>query len=77
MVETARIGGHIFYRRPGPEAPGAAYAGVEPAVAVAVTSSIPTRSAARHTAPSTFAVWGLSVATVTPVGKGLVIRADQ
>jgi hypothetical protein len=85
MVETARIGGHIFYRRPGPEAPGAAYAGAEPAVAefadvksaVAVATARPTRSATHRATPSTFAVWGLSVATVTPVGKGLVVRAQQ
>jgi spore germination cell wall hydrolase CwlJ-like protein len=75
MIETARIGGHVFYRTPGQETLGAAYAGPEPVVAMA--NSRPAQSTARRAAPSTFAVWGLSVATVTPVGKGLVIRSEQ
>jgi hypothetical protein len=91
MVETARIGQHIFYQWPGARgslsAMADAYTGIEPDIAPVATarSTRPRRASAAGASasrpilsrPSTFSVWGLQVATVTPTSQSLVVRADQ
>jgi hypothetical protein len=54
MIETARIGAHLFYRRPGAAERGAA-------VVVGLRAAPPPRPAS-----STFSPWGLDVATIVP-----------
>jgi len=89
MVETTRIGGHIFYRMAGRQGGAAAltqiYSGAEPseptplvpsALAADRASGAGTRRAP-PARPATFAVWGLQVATITPHGKQLVVRVVQ
>jgi hypothetical protein len=87
MLETARIGGHIFYRRPGSGeiAAGAPspYAGFEPDplfLQAPARATARLRQSARRTVPSpqvprvsSFSVWGLQVATVVPQGGALQI----
>ncbi|WP_293382578.1 cell wall hydrolase [Phenylobacterium sp.] len=79
LVETARIGGHVFYRMPGargdPAALGGRYSGDEPAPPPPAVTAVANREAAgarsrRRAAPpnpgvGSFSVWGLQVATVT------------
>jgi len=93
MVETARIGGHVFYQSPGPRAwrTGGAlvYEGLEPVQPAATLARMAApgsrRShrgrgpdvASRSSQPSSFSVWGLRVATITPLGKDLVVRDGQ
>ena len=93
MVETARIGGHIFYQKPGLQprwTPSAvAYDGAERAGPSATLPPAPTEFAnprrrarqtdfaRRRSGPATFSVWGLRVATLTPVGKTIVVQDDQ
>ncbi len=91
MVETARIGGHVFYQMPGSRGSSAMltarYAGIEPDPAsLAPATQGPRRLAARvaHRAstppppsrPATFSVWGLDVATVVPPGQAPMIRSN-
>jgi Cell Wall Hydrolase len=73
LVQTGRIGGHIFYRMPGAALTGQ-YSAAEPAAPTGrVAAAKITRvggSRARHAAASAngvaeFSVWGLQVATVT------------
>jgi hypothetical protein len=89
MVETARIGNHIFYEWPGSRGSWGslsdAYSGVEPDVGTGTPTRIsqsrsgragakPVRPAPRQA--STFSVWGLQVATVTPRGQTLRVQPD-
>ena len=87
LVRTQRIGGHIFYRMPGPEGSPQAltgqYSGDEPAPPVGLTAVKFTRASGgrpRHAAASApgvaeFSVWGLQVATVT-AHRGVVVVKD-
>lgn len=54
MIETARIGAHLFYRRPGP------------AERPAMVASGPQPTPPPRPSPSTFSPWGLQVATIVP-----------
>ena len=88
MTETARIGAHIFYEMPGARgATAVPYAGSEPltpqplrmvstAPQQVATAQAP-RARPAKVGPATFAVWGLDVATVTPVKKALWVHADK
>jgi hypothetical protein len=88
MVETARIGAHIFYQWPGPRGSWAslsgAYSGVEPDVGTITPTRISQARFRRSALPacpvpghaSTFSVWGLQVATVTPKGQTLRVQPD-
>jgi hypothetical protein len=93
MVETARIGGHVFYQMAGPQGQPTAltgmYTGMEPDPATLTQTrspsslSIKTRFAhavARRPTPAQpaiLSIWGLAVATVTPKGEWLTVRTDQ
>jgi hypothetical protein len=90
LVESRRIGGHVFYRMPGAEgdvgALNEAYGGAEPATpsyAVAASSEV-TRSARRRRAAvapsrgvSEFSVWGLQVATITAQHGEVSVRSGS
>ena len=88
MIETVRIGGHIFYQWPGTRGSAtsltSAYSGVEPEQAWPPRWQSPRAQAARamsapptppvRSGPSTFSVWGLAIATVTPTRNELRVR---
>jgi spore germination cell wall hydrolase CwlJ-like protein len=93
LVETARIGGHVFYRMPGlrgdPAALTGRYSGDEPAAPfAAIATAAAKRGAAgsrpRHHAAappnpgvSDFSVWGLQVATVTVQRGEVTVRSGS
>jgi hypothetical protein len=95
LVETTRIGGHVFYRMAGATPPAmlsATYSDIEPdpaSLSPAISAGAiapPPRSARRRghavappppSQPSTFSVWGLGIATVTPRGQALMVRPQQ
>ena len=92
MVETARIGGHIFYEMPsrwGGAQLNAAYAGSEPIEPLAPAPGQrphgPTSVKHRPllgakllpASPATFSVWGVQIATVIPSGHELQVQATQ
>jgi hypothetical protein len=88
LVQTKRIGGHIFYRMPGTQgSPGALngqYSGAEPAapvgrpavVKLARAAGIRSRHAAAIAIPGVaqFSVWGLQIATVTARHGEVVVK---
>ena len=89
LVQTKRIGGHIFYRMPGalgsPEALNGQYSGDEPPAPTGLAAKTVVARAGgkhvRHPAPppapgvAEFSVWGLQVATVTS-HHGVVVVKD-
>ncbi|HEX4183571.1 MAG TPA: cell wall hydrolase [Caulobacteraceae bacterium] len=88
MVETRRIGGHVFYRMQGAdgsaEALSGQYAGREPAaptrLALAAAAGVHGRRTAAPSAPkgvSQFSVWGLQVATVSAHHGDIVVRSGS
>jgi hypothetical protein len=91
LVETARIGGHIFYRMPGARGDPAAltgrYSGAEP-VAPPSVAALPRRGEGgrnqrgrRAKSPNSgagqFSVWGLQVATITVRPGGVTVRSGS
>jgi cell wall hydrolase len=87
LVQTTRIGGHVFYRMAGaggaPTALTGHYSGAEPTptpVMVAARSPAPTSPrrrgprATEGSGVSQFSVWGLEVATVSARHGELVVR---
>ena len=91
LVQTGRIGGHIFYRMPGAAGDAAGltgqYSGAEPTapVGLVATAAKVARTSAgrnRHPAPPTasateFSVWGLQVATVTAHRGEVVVKTGS
>jgi hypothetical protein len=88
MVETRRIGGHVFYRMSGadgsPEALTGQYAGQEPTAPSGLVVAAASAPRARHGAApapprgvSEFSVWGLQVATVSAHHGEMVVRSGS
>ena len=91
LVQTGRIGGHIFYRMPGAAGDVAAltgqYSGAEPVAPVglvAMTAKVARASAgrSRHPTPApvgatAFSVWGLQIATVTTHRGEVVVKTGS
>lgn len=84
LVETRRLGGHIFYRMPGflgsDQALSGRYSGDEPTTPVTVAGGdgvLPRHPFRRGPfRPAVFSVWGLTIATVT-ARRGEVIVSPQ
>lgn len=89
MVETARIGGHVFYHMAGPQGAGSYLTGnysgdepepgrsLDPAGPIAVSGRLHSggmRKAVETHGPQVFAVWGLEVATVSQKKGKLTIE---
>lgn len=87
MVETRRIGGHVFYRMPGADGSAEAltgqYAGQEPTAPSGRTVAASAPRARHMAAPATprgvseFSVWGLQVATVAAHHGEMVVRSGS
>lgn len=87
MVMTAHIGGHVFYTTPRPAAPLPTSAKSDVGGIATSTRAMRSETRARHAAkvplappppaPSTFSVWGLQVATVTPAEMKLAGSGDR
>lgn len=83
LIETGRIGGHVFYRMGGAEGSAEAltgrYAGDEPLIEPAPAAGRIVSAATGRALPSTpsaaqFSVWGLDVATVTARHGDIVVK---